>query len=256
MERHLIDSHAHFGMLSEVEAFLKRAFENNIKKFVTVSTTAEDLEKNKMIAETNDPIFYSLGLHPHEAATFAKDLPHLTKYFSNGIPKKCVGVGETGLDYYYDNAPRDFQIQSLEAQAELAKSVGLPLIIHCRNAFEDFFSVIKNIGTGPVPGVLHCFTGTYEEAKRGIEAGFKISFSGIVTFKKATELQETCAKLPLSELLIETDCPFLAPEPFRGKPNEPAFLSQTALFLAQLKRVSLKDLTDALYENTMQVFKI
>lgn len=258
MEKYLIDSHAHFGMLTHdsLENILKRAMESRVQKFITVSTNEKDLKQNQDLALANESLFYSLGLHPHEAKDSASALALLESFFSSGIPPKCVGIGEIGLDYYYENSPKAEQIPCFEQQVHLAKKWGLPLIIHCRDAYPDFFEALQRTGLPPTPGVLHCFTGTYEEAKKGVDLGFKVSFSGIVTFRKAKELQETCKKLPLDVLLIETDCPFLAPEPYRGKTNEPAYLLQTAIFISQLKQVPLDEIIEATQRNTASVFKI
>ncbi len=252
-----IDTHAHLSMLTHapMPEILERAKLAHIGKMVNVSTDESNWKACHELALANDHIFSALGVHPHEAHKWKQWKPLLEKWFSNDIPpKKCVGIGETGLDFHYSLSPRQAQIESFEDQVRLAKRTSLPLIIHCRNAFPELFASLKAVGMGKRTGVLHCFTGTYEEAKKGLDFGLKISFSGILSFKNATDLRDTASKLPVSELLVETDCPYLAPIPFRGKPNEPSYLPETAKILAAQLKIGLPELADKLWATSIAFF--
>lgn len=259
MSIRLFDSHAHLSMLdhaSEAE-IIERARMENIWKMVTVSTEEDNWELNRKLAEKYEHIYYSLGLHPHETVRWNSVKSDFLKLFAHGeVPKKCVAIGEIGLDYFYEHSDRATQIAAFEEQLRIAKDHNLPVIIHCREAFEDLFASLEKVGLPEKRGVMHCFTGTYEEAKKSVELGFYVSFSGILTFKNADALRETATKLPIEHVLIETDCPFLAPIPNRGKPNEPAFLMHTAVLLARLRGSSLEDVANHTTNNAMRLFQM
>jgi len=240
--------------LSEI---LERAAKANIVKMVTVSTEESNWKPCSEIAAVHPHVYFALGVHPHEAHRWVEWKTLLAAWFpANKPPAKCVAIGETGLDFHYSLSPKEAQIQAFEDQVRLAKLTNLPLIIHSRNAFPELYASLKSVGLGRRGAVLHCFTGTYEEAKQGLELGLKISFSGILSFKNATELRQTAARLPVSELLIETDCPYLAPNPFRGKPNEPSFLPETAKVLAEQLRIPLALLSEKLFEQSVRFFEL
>ena len=252
-----IDSHAHLPMLthSPLEEILERAREAGISKMITVSTDESNWESNRAIALSHPHLYYTLGLHPHDGTRWTECAANLLAYFPGGkVPEKCVAIGEMGLDYHYDFSPREFQITAFESQLELAKRVDLPVVVHCRNAFADLFASIKKVGTSSRGGVMHCFTGTLEEAKQSLDLGFKISFSGILTFKTAAQLRETAKSLPLTALMLETDCPYLAPIPNRGKPNEPSFLPLTALQLASTRGASIEEIAHQTTQNAVEFF--
>lgn len=259
MSVQLFDSHAHLSMLehaSEAE-ILERARMENIFKMVTVSTEEDNWDLNRKLAEKYEHIYYSLGLHPHETVRWKSVKEQFLNLFPEGAaPKKCVAIGEIGLDYYYKHSDRATQIEAFEEQLQIAKDKKLPIIIHCREAFDDLFNSLEKIGLPEKRGVMHCFTGTYEEAKRSVELGFYVSFSGIITFKNADSLRDTATKLPIEKILIETDCPFLAPIPNRGKPNEPAFLMHTAVLLARLRGSALEDVATHTTNNALRLFQI
>lgn len=256
MDSYLVDSHAHLFMLEHAPLadILKRAEENKIKKMITVSTDFSNWEKNRQLASIHTNLYYSLGLHPHDAHQWKDVGPKLQAAFANGIPQKCVGVGETGLDFHYNLSAREEQITCFEGHLEVAKKNNLPVIIHCRNAFTELYDSVRRVGLGSPGGVMHCFTGDYTEAKEALSLGLKISFSGIVTFKTADALREAAKKIPLEEMLVETDCPFLAPIPMRGKPNEPSYLTYTALCLAELKGVTLDEVSQKTARLTETLF--
>ncbi len=245
-----VDTHAHLAMLDHapLEEVLERARLQGIQKMVSVSTDEGSWESNRNLALRYPHIYYTIGIHPHDSIRWAECAAHMSGLFANGVPEKCVGVGELGLDYHYDFSPRDVQLDVLEAQFTIAKQVDLPIIIHCRDAFDDLYERIRTVGISPRGGVMHCFTGDATRAKQAVDLGLMISFSGILTFKNAGDLREAAKIVPEDRLLVETDCPFLAPIPMRGKPNEPAFLPLTAQTLAALrgkKPLEIGELTTA-----------
>ncbi len=253
-----VDTHAHLPLLEHapIPEILERAAAAGVETLVTVATELSNWESSRKHAEENAGVFYTVGLHPHQADQWAECEKKLTRLFAGGVPKKCVGIGETGLDFHYNYAGREDQIQALEAQLLLAKQHSLPIVLHCREAFEELFTSIKKIGLSAAGGVMHCFTGTTPDAKAAIDLGLKISFSGILTFKNADPLREAAKALPLSEIVLETDCPFLAPIPFRGKPNEPSFLPQTAVVLAGAQGKTLETIAEATTLNAKRLFQL
>ncbi len=253
-----VDTHAHLPMLehSPIPEVLRRASSAGIDTLVTVATELSNWESSRRHAEENANVFYTVGLHPHQADQWAECEADLAQRFAGGVPAKCVGIGETGLDFHYNYAPRDQQIHALEAQLAFAKKYDLPIVLHCREAFTDLFASIKKIGLGTGGGVMHCFTGAAPDAKAAIDLGLKISFSGILTFKNADGLRDAAKALPLSELVLETDCPFLAPIPFRGKPNEPSFLPHTAVVLATAQAKTLEAVAEATTRNAKHLFRL
>lgn len=253
------DTHAHLAMLehASLSEVLERARLSQIEKMVTVSVDEKSWEANRNLAEALSHVWYSLGLHPHEAKYWLQCKPRFIQAYGLAQKnKKCVALGEMGLDFFYNHSDKDVQIQCFEEQLVLAKQWNLPIIIHCRDAFEDTYNILRKIGLGPRGGVMHCFTGNREQAKEAVDLGLMISFSGIVTFKTAHDLKDAAKSLDLSQMVIETDCPFLAPVPFRGKPNEPSFLPETARVLAHLKGVPLEEIKEKTTENASRLFSI
>lgn len=254
-----IDTHAHLAMLehASLSEVLERAEQSQIEKMVTVSVDEKSWESNRKLAEAHSHVWYSLGLHPHEAKDWLECKPRfLNAYETAQKNHKCVALGEMGLDFYYNHSDRDVQLMCFEEQLTLAKQWNLPVIIHCRDAFKDTYELLRKVGLGPKGGVMHCFTGNKEQAKEAVDLGLMISFSGIVTFKTAQDLKEAAKSLSLSQMVIETDCPFLAPVPFRGKPNEPSLLPETAKVLADLKGVALEEIRERTSENASKLFSI
>ena len=253
-----IDTHCHLFMLEHapLEEILERAKQAQIVKMVSVSTDEGSWESNRNFAAKYPQVYYTLGMHPHEAKHWAECAPTIHQAFENGVPEKCVGIGEIGLDFHYYLSPREIQLDVLVAQLELAKRVKLPIVIHCRDSFDILYEQIRNIGLSDRGGVMHCFTGNPNQAKDALDLGLVISFSGIVTFKKADTLRAAAKMVPLSSIVIETDCPFLAPIPLRGKPNEPAFLAHTGKFLAEWLGVSEEKFAQTTTENATRLFEL
>lgn len=256
----LIDSHCHLDRLDltpyggELSKALLAASEVGVRYFLTVSVTLKDMTKLYGIAEKFPNVFMSVGEHPHEAANLLPDSLLLMKYAEH---PKVIAVGETGLDYYRaKEGDKKWQAQLFCAHIEVARKTKKPLIIHSREARKDTINILKEEKADDVGGVLHCFTEDWAMAKRALDLGFYISFSGILTFKNARALCEVAKKVPLDRILIETDAPYLAPEPKRGKSNEPLFLSYVADKLAELKGVPLSQICDETSHNFSQCFHL
>lgn len=252
----LIDSHCHLDFPDFNDDFsemLQRADKAGVRQCLTIGTKIRDFPKVLAIAEAHPHIHCSVGIHPHEAETEQ----HIAyeELITHTHHPKVVGIGETGLDYYYDHSDRDLQKKSFRLHIEAAIETNLPLIVHCREAESDTLSLLEEgAKRGPLKGVIHCFTGTAEMARQSLDLGFYISLSGIVTFKNAKALQEIALTIPDDRLLVETDSPYLAPIPYRGKRNEPAFVYQTAAFLAQIRGQELEKLAQYTSNNFRQLF--
>ena len=252
----LIDSHCHLnypGLVEDEAGVLDRARARGVGGFLNISTRQREWA-DVVAATTRHPdVWASIGVHPHEADAHP-DLGTQALVEAAAHPK-VVAIGECGLDYYYDKSDRDSQKARFRAQIEAARITGLPLIIHTRDAEEDTAEILaEEVARGGVRGVLHCFTGTQWLADRGLEIGFYISLSGIVTFKNAKDLAEVAKTIPEDRLLVETDSPFLAPVPHRGKPCEPAYVADTAAFVAGLRGVSSEALAAATTVNFHRLF--
>jgi TatD DNase family protein len=247
-----VDTHAHLEMLEDVEVVIKRALAHGVSRVVAVSSNLESSRRTLEIARTFPQVFAAVGVHPHEALSLNKEvLEELEKLSEN---QKVVAIGETGLDYHYMNSPREVQIASFKNHIELAKRLSLPLVIHVRDAHEDMVSILKEQIAEGVKGVIHCFTGDYLTANRYIDMGFYISFSGIITFKNADKIREAARIIPLERLLIETDSPYLAPFPFRGKRNEPAYVVYVAEKIAELRGELLEKIAEETTRNAKELF--
>ncbi len=252
-----VDSHCHLdyherdGDLAEVVARARRA---KVATMVTICTRISEFNAILSIAEQFDDVWCTLGTHPHEAGN---EPPRTAdEIVALAIHPKVVGIGETGLDYYYERSPREAQKVSFRAHIEVARRTGLPLIVHSRDADDDMIEILGEAhGDGAFPGVIHCFTSGPELAEKAIEIGFYVSFSGIVTFKNAEEIRGVAETLPLDRILIETDAPYLAPAPNRGKRNEPAFVVHVADVLAKVRGVDAEALAAATSENFHRLFK-
>ena len=220
---------------------------------VTISTRVKRFEQVLAIAEEYDEVYCSVGTHPHNAAeeldVTTADLVKLAAH------PKVVAIGEAGLDYFYDKAPRDAQAQGLRVHIAAARETGLPLVIHARNADDDMADILRReTGKGAFPFILHCFSSGAELARIGVELGGYVSFSGIVTFKNSAELREIAKDVPRDRLLVETDAPYLAPPPHRGRRNEPAFVAQTAAVLAETIGVSAAEIAEITTDNFFRLF--
>jgi TatD DNase family protein len=253
----LVDSHCHLNMVdyvslaSDIDTIIQAAKENGVQHMLCVGTQLEDIPANLSLAEKYTQISISIGLHPNEPTEHE---PSVEQLISLATHPKVVAIGETGLDYYRSQGNIKWQQDRFRVHICAAKELGKPLIIHTRQAREDTINTLKEEQASEVGGVLHCFTEDWNMAKQALELGFYISFSGIVTFKNAVELQEVARKLPLDRMLIETDSPYLAPIPYRGKINQPAYVKQVAEFLATLRGISFEALAEKTTENFYQLF--
>ncbi len=252
----LVDSHCHLdfpdydGELDEVLARARRA---GVGRMLTICTHVTRFRRVLAVAEAHDDIYCTVGIHPHEAGNepevTADDLVEMAAH------PKVVGFGETGLDYYYEHSPRAAQERSFRAHIAAARQAGLPVVIHTRDAEDDTRRIIGDeMAQGQFQGLMHCFSSSPQLAEFALENGLYISLSGIVTFKKADDLRATVREVPLERLLVETDAPYLAPVPKRGKRNEPAFVAHTAAMLAEVKGVSTAELARATTENFHRLF--
>jgi TatD DNase family protein len=252
----LADSHCHLnykGLTEQQPEVLARARESGVVAMLNIATREREWDEVLATAERESDVWATVGIHPHEA----DEHPHIdtAKLLARATHPRVVGIGETGLDYYYDHSDRAQQQKSFRSHIAASRETGLPLIVHTRDAEEDTANILaEEMGNGAYPGVIHCFTASGDFADKALELGFYISISGIVTFKNARDLQETAARLPLDRLLIETDAPFLAPVPHRGKTGEPAFVADTCRFLAQLRGMDAEELAEATRENFHRLF--
>ena len=233
----LADSHCHLnykGLAEDQAAMLERARARGVTAMLNIATRESEWDAVLATAEREPDVWATIGIHPHEADDHAH--VDMAKLVERAQHPRVVGLGESGLDYHYDRSDRGRQQASFRAHIAAAREAGLPIVVHTREAEEDTALIMaEELGKGAYTGVIHCFTGTGAFADIALELGFFISISGIVTFKNARDLQETAARIPADRLLIETDAPFLAPVPHRGRPGEPAFVADTAAFLAKLR---------------------
>jgi TatD DNase family protein len=254
----LIDSHCHLDFpdfaTDGVAALISRAQAVGVGRFLTICTHIAKFDQVLAIAESSPLIDCSLGTHPHQAAEPEEtDIP-VSRIIELAKHPKVVALGETGLDYHYDFAPRAVQHRVFENHIAAAIDTGLPLIIHTREAEEDTIRILREAGQGKIRGVMHCFTGSQWLAEQALDIGFYISFSGIVTFKKSEELRAVAKTVPLDRLLVETDSPYLAPQAYRGKRNEPAYVIHTAETIADVKGVSAREIADVTTDNFFTLF--
>ena len=251
-----IDSHCHLnykGLVEEQQAVLDRARGAGVDAMLNISTREREWDDVIGSAEREGDVWASVGIHPHEADAHA----HIdtAKLVAKAAHPRVIGIGESGLDYYYDHSDRERQRQSFRAHIAAARETGLPIIVHTRDAEADTAEILADeMGKGAFTGLIHCFTASGDFADKALELGLFISISGIVTFKNARDLQETAARLPGDRLLIETDAPFLAPVPHRGKTGEPAFVADTARFLAELRGESIEALAEQTSANFYRLF--
>ncbi len=252
----LIDSHCHLDFpdfAQELDAVVERAHASGVERLVTISTRVSQGQRLVEIAERFANVYFTIGTHPHQAAEEPETDADAIRAFA--AHPKCVGIGEAGLDYHYDYAPRDVAQKVFRAQIGLARALKMPLVIHARDADADVADILREeMEQGVFSAVLHCFTSSRALAMCGLELGLHISFSGVLTFKNSHELRAIAREAPLDRLLVETDAPFLAPVPHRGRRNEPAFVGETAKVLAELKGVDVARLAEATRANTLRLF--
>ena len=253
----LFDTHAHLDDVKfkgETDEVILRANEQEVSLIVNVGYNLRHARQSIALAEKYDFIYASVGLHPHDAKdgdkSFWEEIYKLARH------PKVVALGEMGLDYYWDNSPRDVQRDVFRQQIGAAKDLKLPIIIHDRDAHQDVLTIVKEEGALEVGGVFHAYSGSWEMTKEILDLGFFISIGGPVTFKNAKKILEVVEKVPLESLLIETDCPYLTPDPYRGKRNEPGYIKLVAEKIAQIKNISYEEVASATKENGMRLFGI
>jgi TatD DNase family protein len=253
----LIDSHCHLnyeGIVERQAEVLENARERGVRGFLNISTRQREWDDIIGVAEREPDVWASVGVHPHEADVHP-DLGAAALVERAEHPR-VIAIGECGLDYFYDKSHRTAQRERFEAHIDAARQTDLPLVIHTRDAEQDTAEILDSaVRAGGVTGVLHCFTGSAELARKGLDLGFYVSLSGIVTFKNAADLQNTAKWLPADQMLVETDSPFLAPVPHRGRKCEPAFVADTANFVAQLRNEDPEQLAEATTANFFRLFK-
>ena len=252
----LVDSHCHLdfpSLQADMDGVMARAADAGIGTMVTICTRVNDFPTTLGIAEAYDHVYCSVGLHPHDADQ-EPDLSTAQLVDLAGHDK-VVGIGETGLDFHYDQSPRELQATLFRRHIAAARETGLPLIVHSRAADDEMIAILRDeADKGAFPGVLHCFSSGPELARAALDLNFYISFSGIVTFKKADEVRAVAAETPLDRLLVETDAPYLAPVPHRGKDNEPAFVANTAAKLAEMRGMTAAEMAGQTTDNFFRLF--
>tara|TARA_B100000963_G_scaffold323717_1_gene308728 strand:- start:3053 stop:3814 length:762 start_codon:yes stop_codon:yes gene_type:complete len=251
----MIDSHCHLDLeplKSNLSNIIKRSKDVGIEKLLTISTSIESFQKIKNIINEDEIIFGTIGIHPHETGNNEISINYIIKNFEEN--PKIIGIGETGLDFYYNNSDKKKQIESFEKHVEASIKTRAPLIIHSRNAENETFEILNKYQNEKLKILMHCFTGSKNFAEKLLKLNAFFSASGIITFKNSIDLQETFKILPLEKILIETDSPYLAPVPNRGKKNEPSFLSYTAQKLADIKDLSKQEITKITTKNFNNLF--
>ncbi|MGD0143795.1 MAG: TatD family hydrolase [Rhizomicrobium sp.] len=252
----LVDSHCHLDFpdfAPQLDAVVARAQDADVRVCVTIGTRLSGFERVRAIAMQFPDVYCSVGVHPHDAEK--EPLDDASSLIAHAKRAKVVGIGETGLDHYYEHAPREAQVSNFRAHIAAARETKLPLIVHTRDADDDTIAVLREeMAAGAFTGVIHCFTGTRRLAEAALELGFFISASGIATFKKSDELRAVLRDVPMDRLLVETDAPFLAPMPLRGKSNEPSFVVHTAAAMAALKGVSADAFARSTTDNFFRLF--
>lgn len=252
----LIDSHCHLDfpdLQSRLPEVLAHAAEAGIGRMVTIATHVARFETYRALAEAHQNVFFTVGTHPHNAAQ-EPDVP-ASRLVALSAHPRCIAIGEAGLDYHYDKSPRDVQRRVFRTHIAAARETGLPLVIHARNADEDMIEILSDeMGRGRFGAVLHCFSSGETLARIGVELGFYVSFSGILTFKNSEDIRRIAAQVPKDRLLVETDAPYLAPVPYRGKTNEPAYVAHTARTLAEVVGATEAELAEITTGNFYRLF--
>ena len=253
----LIDTHAHLDspeFADRIPTVIERALQAGVSQIVTIGVNIKTSRKAARIAEKYERIYASAGIHPHDAFLLRpEDLRDLVEIAS---ASKVVALGEIGLDYFRDRQPRQVQRECFRSQLETAATIAKPVVFHIRDAWEDFFQIASEFAASLPPSVMHCFSGDWAIARRCLDLGFYLSIPGVVTFPKAEFLQEVAKRAPLDRLLVETDAPYLAPVPYRGKTNEPAFVLHTAIKIAECRKEPLENVAARTTENARTVFGI
>ncbi len=250
----MIDSHCHLadkGFTDDLSAVIQRAKKVGVGTMICIADSMEEGKRCREIAEQHNEIFWTMGVHPHVASgfDFARDPDLIRAALTH---KKCKAVGEIGLDYHYMNSPKDTQQRVFETQLSIAKEADVPAVVHCREAVEDIWTIVKHVQ--PKHLVIHCCTEAWSDVERFVAAGYFLSFTGIATYPKSTVIRETIKHCPLDRIMIETDSPYLAPVPHRGKRNEPAFVTEVAKCIAEVKGLPLNEIDSITTRNTLEFF--
>jgi TatD DNase family protein len=254
----VIDSHAHLyfdKFDGDRAAVIARAREIGVGAVINIGTEVATSEQSVALAREHRGFYATVGLHPTYAVPDLDEALGKLESLARASPGLVVGVGEIGLDYYWKEIPKEVQMPRLERQLELARRLGLPVVYHCRDALADLFAVLERQPAQP-PGVFHCFSGNAADARRALDLGYHVSFAGNVTYPKAVDLQEALRAVPLEKLLLETDCPFLAPQPVRGKRNEPAFVRHTRDFIAGVKGATPEEVERVTDATARRLFRL
>ncbi|HZG60907.1 MAG TPA: TatD family hydrolase [Anoxybacillus sp.] len=253
----LFDTHAHLNAIQyndDLQEVIDRALEEGVSNIVVVGFDRPTISRAIELAEQYPFIYAAVGWHPVDAIDMTEDDLQMIEQLA--AHPKVVALGEMGLDYYWDKSPKEVQKEVFRKQIALAKKVKLPIIIHNREATADIIEILKEENAAEVGGIMHCFTGSVEVAKQCIDMNFYISFGGPVTFKNAKKPKEVAKEIPLEHLLIETDCPYLTPHPFRGKRNEPSYVKYVAEAIAELKGISFEEVAQKTFDNAKKIFGI
>tara|TARA_Y100000590_G_scaffold447575_1_gene582992 strand:+ start:1013 stop:1786 length:774 start_codon:yes stop_codon:yes gene_type:complete len=255
----IIDSHCHLdysNLYNQLDEVVRRAENNDVKYLLSICTTTESFEKIKLIVEKYKNIFGTFGIHPHETEKYTNiDKKYIIEAKSKN--EKIIGIGETGLDYYYNHSDKNIQKNSFIEHIQAASELNIPVIVHSRNAENDTYEILKSEGKNlNLKVLIHCFTGTAEFARKLLDLNCYISVSGIITFKNSTDLINAVSKIPIEKLLVETDSPYLAPIPYRGKSNEPSYIVETINKLSQIKNISKEKVVTNTTNNFKNLFGI
>ncbi len=251
-----IDTHAHLNdkkFDDDREELIVSLKDSDVEKVITVGTDIDSSKECIDIADKYENIYAAVGLHPHDAKFFKED--DIVVFEKMAEHKKVVAIGEIGLDYHYDFSPRDIQMETFLKQIELAKRLNLPAVYHIREAFGDFLPMVKN-GMVYGNGVMHCYGGSVESAKICLDAGMMISFTGVISFKNANKIRDVVKYVPLDRIMTETDCPYMAPIPYRGKRNQPAYVKEVAVAMAGIKGISIDKIAETTYNNAVRFFNL
>jgi TatD DNase family protein len=258
----MIDSHCHLAgdeFTSDLAAVVARAQEAGVTGALVIIGAEDEVERGRMASVTGawSSVRFSIGVHPHQAGQFGDDPPAAARTVRSAVDREplACAIGEIGLDYHYDFSPREAQRAVFREQVRLARDLHLPIVIHTREAEDDTFEILREERADEIGGVFHCFTGDREMARRCLDLGFHLSLAGIVTFPRALELKEAARLVPIDRLLVETDSPYLAPVPHRGKRNEPAFVVRTAEAIADLRATTVDAIADATSKNFARLFR-
>ena len=254
----LVDSHCHLNykpLILNLPNVIKNCKENKVEKILSIGTTFKNSETSVHITNKYKELYTTIGIHPHEADNDIKNFKYLINLFD--IPNKIIGVGETGLDYYYENSKKNTQIDLFQRHIDLAKIKKIPVIVHTRSADTDTYDIIKkNINNSSTKFLIHCFSGNLEFCKKLLDLGCYISFSGIITFKNSNNLRDVVKTVPLDRILVETDSPYLSPVPLRGSSNVPANVKYIAECLAKIKKISFDEISKLTTNNFYDLFNL